>query len=119
MAGTDYPQDFPTATPQGQPTRSPTQYRPTEPPQGQPTSSPNFLTEFPAETKPPRYEPQFDKGNDTVALYIGIPTMLVFSLLLCCAITCTGSKSSSKQVDDKNGGNQDIELVPTNSGQSA
>eukprot|EP00526_Cylindrotheca_closterium_P016817 CAMPEP_0113604158 /NCGR_PEP_ID=MMETSP0017_2-20120614/1651_1 /TAXON_ID=2856 /ORGANISM="Cylindrotheca closterium" /LENGTH=334 /DNA_ID=CAMNT_0000512575 /DNA_START=16 /DNA_END=1020 /DNA_ORIENTATION=+ /assembly_acc=CAM_ASM_000147 len=76
----------------------------TEPQQdAEPESSPEknipTTTSGPADStaKAPRYEAHLEKDNDTVALYIGLPTMLLFTLLLCCAITCTGSKAPERK----------------------
>jgi len=100
---------------------------PTESPQSQPTSSPenNISTTFPTsgpdDTKAkviPRNEFHFQKEKDNFLLYVGISTVLAFALLLCLAITSTGS-NASKQVNDDNGSNEEEDLFSNPTGELA
>ncbi|KAL3939384.1 MAG: hypothetical protein SGBAC_005885 [Bacillariaceae sp.] len=77
-----------TEAPQGDPTIFPQKYIPTT----FPTSGPGGSI--------PRVQTHFERDNDTVALYVGIPTVLLFTFLLFCAISCTGN-NIPKQVNGK------------------
>ncbi|CAJ1953607.1 unnamed protein product [Cylindrotheca closterium] len=94
---------------------------PSEPPQREPTSSPEnyipatFPTSDPVDVAA-KLQPHFEK--DTVALYVAIPTMLLFTLLLCCAITCTGSKSQ-QQLGGKSPSEEDEGMVESPKGELA